>query len=120
VDGRRIRHEPHVPDRPRLIELLRNARGFVLYSTFENWSLAADEAAACGLPLLLPGQNWSRERFGTTARFFSRRNPRENVEILRAFHTDCPSLPVPPKPKSWREVAEQLKGIYQRLLAERG
>jgi glycosyltransferase involved in cell wall biosynthesis len=47
-----------------MIGLLQRARGFVLNSRFENWSLAAHEAAACGLPLLLPDLPWSREQFG--------------------------------------------------------
>ena len=118
VDGRLIRHEPHVADRARLVELMRRARGFALYSTYENWSLAADEAAACGLPLLLPDLPWSRERFGANAQYFSQKSGGENVRRLRAFFDQCPTLPAPPKPCSWTDAALKLKGIYAELIAQ--
>ena len=117
VDGRLIRHEPHVADRSKLIECLRNARGFTLFSTYENWSLATDEAAACGLPLLLPDLNWARERFGSSARYFQKGDAQANVKILRAFFDDCPTLPAPPRPQSWDAVAAKLKTIYAELIA---
>jgi glycosyltransferase involved in cell wall biosynthesis len=117
VDGRFVRHEMHVANRLKLIELLQNARGFTLFSTFENWSLATDEAAACGLPLLLPDMNWSRERFGDAAQYFTRGNHHRNAEILRSFFDQCPNLPAPPRPASWNTVAVKLKGIYEKLLS---
>src|SRR6266705_2505761 len=64
VDGCWVQYHPHVSSEPDMIKLLGAARGFVLMSEFENWCLSAHEAAACGLPVLLPDQNWSRERFG--------------------------------------------------------
>lgn len=64
VDNKYVRHQPHVASEQEMIGLLQRARGFVLNSRFENWSLAAHEAAACGLPLLLPDLPWSREQFG--------------------------------------------------------
>ena len=53
-----------------MVALLQASRGFVLMSQFENWCLSAHEAVACGLPVLVPDQNWSRERFGNAARYF--------------------------------------------------
>jgi glycosyltransferase involved in cell wall biosynthesis len=64
VDNKYVRHQPHVASEQEMIGLLQRARGFVLNSRFENWSLAAHEAAACDLPLLLPDLPWSREQFG--------------------------------------------------------
>lgn len=116
VDGKLVRHEPHSDDRAKLAELIRGARGFVHFSTYENWSLAADEAAACGLPLLLPDLPWSRERFGTCARFLETHPGAENIRRLRAFFDDCPALPVPPRPHSWNDVAAKLKAIYAELI----
>jgi glycosyltransferase involved in cell wall biosynthesis len=119
VDGRLIRHEPHVADRARLVELMRGARGCALYSTYENWSLAADEAAACGLPLLLPDLPWSRERFGSQAHYFAPQPGDENIRRLRAFFDQCPTLPAPPRPQSWSAVAATLKDIYAELIRRR-
>jgi glycosyltransferase involved in cell wall biosynthesis len=114
VDDRWIKYHPHVVTEGEMIELLRGARGFVLNSEFENWSLSASEAVACGLPLLLRDQKWSRERFGNQSRYFTAPGRRENVEILRRFYEDCPHLP-PPKIKlfSWVEVAERLQNVYR-------
>jgi hypothetical protein len=73
---------------------------------------------ACGLPLLVQDQKWSRERFGHQAHYFDRVgfSPR-NVEILKQFHAAAPTLPAPAIPlPSWREVAAQLKQVYERVL----
>ena len=121
IDDHWVKYHPHVESESELVRLLQSARGFVLMSMWENWSLIAHEAAACGLPLLVPDQNWSRERFGSEARYFARRdNRRRNTEILRQFYQYCPSLP-PPKIRlwSWLEVAGQFRTIYQSLCASR-
>ena len=115
-DNPLLQHRTHVGDRKELASLLRQARGFVLYSTFENWSIAADEASACGLPLLLPDLNWSRERFADSVRYFPGNNGALNSRVLRQFFDDCPRLSPPPKPLSWQEVALKLRDIYQSLL----
>lgn len=116
IDGRFVRHQPHVPNE-ELIPWLQRARGYVLMSRNENWSLAAHEAAACGLPMLVPDQRWSRERFGSQAAYFPRPHTTDPAEALRAFYESCPKLPSPNiKQFSWREVGEQLQRIYQKLL----
>ena len=116
IDDRWVKYHPQVAAAPDLAALLKAARGFVLLSRWENWSLAAHEGAACGLPLLLPDQKWSRERFGSEARYFSR-STQYNVELLRQFHRDAPSLP-PPAVKlfSWIDVAKSLQAVYERVL----
>jgi glycosyltransferase involved in cell wall biosynthesis len=118
IDGRWVKYQPHVESQAEVISLLQSARGFVLMSNYENWSLAAHEAVACGLPLLVQDQKWSRERFGHQAHYFDRVgfSPR-NVEILKQFHAAAPTLPAPAIPlPSWREVAAQLKQVYERVL----
>src|SRR5207253_4613881 len=65
IDDRWVRHHPHVENLAELINLYHGVRGSVVVSRYENWCLVAHEAAACGLPLLLPKQKWSLERFGT-------------------------------------------------------
>jgi glycosyltransferase involved in cell wall biosynthesis len=112
IDSRYVVYHPHVEKELELIGSLQRARGFVLLSEYENWSLAASEATACGLPLLLRDQKWSRERFGTEVRYFEK-SEEANVRILRQFYENAPKLS-PPAVKlfSWDEVAQRLRNIY--------
>lgn len=117
IDGHWVRHHPHVAGEEEMIALLQQARGAVVMSWYENWCLAAHEAAACGLPVLLPDQKWSRERFGAAAHYFAGDVPRD-TEILRTFHDAGPRLPPPGvRLYAWDEVAAQLRAVYGDLLA---
>lgn len=119
VDDRWVRHHPHVESPQEMIALLQAARGFVLYSRYENWSLAASEAAACGLPLLLPDQKWARERFGSQASYFRKELGSENAQVLRRFHQQSPLLPAPRASlRSWEEVGKVLTQVYESALSE--
>lgn len=118
IDQRFVLHREHIAERSELIDLLRSSRGFVIYSRYENWCLSAHEAAACGLPLLVPDLPWSRERFGAQASYLHPRPSRDNVARLSAFYEVCPTLPPPAiKLYSWDEVAEKLEACYRSLLA---
>jgi len=115
VDGKIIKHHSHVKDEADIVQLLRRARGYVLMSRYENWCLAAHEAAGCGLPVLLPDQNWSRERFHDQAHFFPKKG---NAAVaLKEFYDKCPTLPSPQVylPK-WPEAAEMLRTVYNSVL----
>ncbi len=117
IDGRFVKHQMHVRNE-EIVAWLQKARGYVLMSRSENWSLAAHEAAACGLPLLLPDQRWSRERFGNQAVYFPQRLGRRSAIVLRQFYDSCPKLPSPKvELPGWCDVAEKLKRIYSDLLA---
>jgi glycosyltransferase involved in cell wall biosynthesis len=121
VDGQWVRHEPHVANPARMLDLLKSARGAVMMSDFENWCFAAHEAAACGLPLLVQDQKWSRERFGNQVRYFKKIGccP-ENIATLKRFYEDSSRLS-PPRIKffSWHDVAIRLKGVYEKVLNEK-
>jgi len=119
IDGRFVRHEPFVDSPAKMVSLLQAARGFVLMSQFENWCLSAHEAVACGLPLLVPDQNWSRERFGNQARYFPTIGYNAgNVARLKNFYAEAPALPAPAiKLHSWLEVAQELEKVYAQVLA---
>lgn len=118
VDGSTVTHIPHTESVDQMIDLLKAARGYVHYSTFENWCLSAHEAIACGLPLLVPDQPWSRERFGDQATYFPGANPASHAMALRKFHELCGSLPSPKvRLYSWRDVAKELIHHYQRILS---
>jgi glycosyltransferase involved in cell wall biosynthesis len=115
IDNKTVFHRSHVADRQEMMRLLQGARGFVLYSQFENWCLSAQEAIACGLPLLVQDQKWSRERFRDQASYLKYHNGSENVAILRRFYDTCPHLPSPTiKIHSWMDVAAQLISIYEK------
>ena len=118
IDNRWVRHQPHVSSELELIKLYRAARGLVLMSQYENWSFVAQEAAACGLPLLLMDLPWSRERFGGQANYFPRQwNEEAYAAALKGFFENAAALPAPRlKLPSWREVAQQLKQIYEAQL----
>lgn len=116
VDGRLVKHHAHISSVEEMIAQYRQARAFVLMSRFENWCLAAHEAAACGLPALLPDLPWARERFGDQARYFPKRS-RGAASTLRTFYDESPSLPAPKiRLYNWTEVAEILRELYSRLL----
>jgi glycosyltransferase involved in cell wall biosynthesis len=117
VDNEFVLHHAHVQGERAMIDLLRGARGLVLMSQYENWSLAAHEAAACGLPLLLSDQKWARERFGSQAHYFSKRGKDAAVASLQNFYRQSPGLPAPKvRLYSWTEVAEVLRTAYANLL----
>ena len=119
IDGRWVKHQPHVDSESEMISLLQAARGFVLMSWYENWCLSAHEAAACGLPLLVLDQNWSRERFGDRIKFFGKLGVNdENSWALKNFYDAAPQLTAPAvKLYSWQEVAAELKKTYAAVLA---
>jgi glycosyltransferase involved in cell wall biosynthesis len=122
VDGVWVRHLPHVNDPAAMIALLHRARGAVVMSQFENWCLVAHEAAACGLPVLLPDQKWSRELFGDQAHYFDSLGYCErNIEILKQFYADAPNLPSPNiQLLSWADIAKRLKSVYEQVLVNLG
>ena len=117
VDNKFVKHHAHVEGEAGMINLLQQSRGFVLMSRFENWSLSAHEAAACGLPLLLSDQRWAHERFGDQASYFSGQGKPAALAALRRFYEQCPTLP-PTKVRlySWKEVAVTLRDTYAQLL----
>lgn len=116
VDGKYVRHHSHVTSEKEMIHLLQSARGFVLMSQHENWCLSAHEAAACGLPLLVPDQNWSRERFGEEASYFTG-HLGQDVEVIRKFHANAVSAKAPKvKLWSWKEAVVCLTSCYDRVL----
>jgi len=113
---RALRYEGPVADRSRLAGIYREARGFALLSQWESLSISALEAAAGGCPLLLSDLPWAHSVFGDKAAYCPITSANRTALILRRFYDEAPRLQPPPKPKSWLEVAQQLKGIYETAL----
>jgi glycosyltransferase involved in cell wall biosynthesis len=117
IDNRFVFHRPHITDLASMKEVVSEARGFVLYSIYENWSLAAHEAAACGLPLLLPDTKWARECFTNQAVYLSSKGKQAHALELREFYECADRLPVPKISNySWSEVAKRLLLVYEGIL----
>jgi glycosyltransferase involved in cell wall biosynthesis len=94
---------------------LHAARGFVLPSTMETQSLAALEAAAVGLPLLLSDLPWARTTFRTNATYLPLCSGLLLADYLKSFFDRALRLPVPSRPQRWSEVAQSLQAIYQSV-----
>ena len=116
-----LRYEGGISDRSQMADIYKGARGFVLLSTMESRSLSSEEAAAAGCPLLLSDLQWARCTFESNATYCPITNKTEaTAQTLKSFHIQAPNLPIPSKPKTWNDVALQLKGIYEELLNEKG
>jgi glycosyltransferase involved in cell wall biosynthesis len=114
-----LRYEGSVENRAQLAAIYQQARGFVLLSQAESLSLSAMEAAACGCPLLLSDLPWARTAFGTAASYCPLADAATTAPFLRAFYDQAPTLPHPPRPASWLQVGQMLKGIYQSVCGAR-
>jgi glycosyltransferase involved in cell wall biosynthesis len=116
-----IRYEGGVGNRTELAKIYRAARGFVLLSSMESLSLSALEAAACECPLLLSDLPWARSSFTGVAEFCPvTSSTTVTATALKKFYAAAPGLPPPPRPATWPEVAQQLKAIYEKVLAGGG
>lgn len=112
-----VRYEGAINGRAKLAAIYQRARGFVLLSTMESLSLSALEAAASGCPLLLADLPWARCTFEGKASYCpAGAAAGETAAVLKRFYDAAPSLPVPPRPKTWLQIAEQIKEIYASLL----
>jgi glycosyltransferase involved in cell wall biosynthesis len=110
-----VRYGGGVSNRRALADIYQQARGFVLLSTMESLSLSALEAAASGCPLLLSDLPWSRCTFGNSATYCPVVNTQSTAAILRTFYDQAPTLPKPPPPCRWSDVATQLLQIYKSV-----
>lgn len=111
-----LRHEGPINDRSKLAAAYREARGFILLSTMETRSLAAEEASACECPLLLSDLPWARSVFGSKASYCPITTTAKTAAILRQFYEAASALPRPARPVSWVEVAHQFQAIYGQVL----
>jgi glycosyltransferase involved in cell wall biosynthesis len=111
-----VRYDGPINDREKLVRAYREARGFVLLSTWESLSLSALEAAAGECPLLLSDLPWARSVFADKASYCPlSRSPERTGGVLRRFYDAAPNLTLPPKPPTWAAVAAQLKRLYEGL-----
>jgi glycosyltransferase involved in cell wall biosynthesis len=112
-----VRFEGPVSDRVRLAEIYREARGFVLLSAVESLSISALEAAACECPLLLGDLPWARTAFGDSASYCPLGSVRVTARRLRQFYDQAHTVPRPPRPAGWLQIARQLTAVYESICA---
>jgi len=110
-----LRFEGAISDREQLARVYREAHGFVLLSTMETRSLAAEEAAACECPLLLSDLPWAKSVFGSHAAYCPITSPSRSASYLRAFYDAAPGMKPAPGPLPWPEVGRQFAAVYSRL-----
>ena len=83
---------------------------------WESLSLAALEASAGECPLLLSDVPWARSVFGQHVSYCPITPAVEKTAaVLHRFYAAAPQLKSPPKPLTWRQVATQLKALYEQL-----
>src|SRR5262249_22789403 len=89
VDGRLIRYTGFV-SRDEKHRLLRGARGFVHMSQYESGCIALYEAAAAGLPLLLPTLPWATGVYqhARDKQFVPIKSPQFLAAKLRKFYDE--------------------------------
>ncbi len=112
-----IRYQGAISDRRELARVYRQARGFVLLSQWESLSLSALEAAACKCPLLLSDLPWAHSAFGEHVSYCPIASPEKTAGVLKKFYDVAPTLPAPPKPSTWLDVAQQLRKVYETVLS---
>ncbi len=116
-----VRYEGAIHDRARLVQVYREARGFVLLSGMETLSLSALEAAACECPLLLSRLPWATTVFHERACYCPLGAPAaRTASFLRQFYDAAPGLKPPPRPLTWLQVGQQLKRLYESLFNPSG
>ncbi len=99
---------------------LKQARGFVLLSMFESGCVAAYEAAAAGLPLLLPDLPWATNGYPRDSRIthVSLGAAPAVATGLRAFYAQAHrSNNQTFEVQSWRAVAQKYVEIYESLMS---
>ena len=117
VDDRFVRYGGFVSEEEKC-RLLRGARGFVLLSQFESGCFAVYEAAAAGLPMLLPKLPWACYYPENDGISFVRRLtvPQARsalTEFYRIAHRRPTSLFYV---NSWDDIARQYLEVYQEVL----
>lgn len=118
ADGKLVRYAGFVSVEEKY-RLLRRARGFALLSHFESGCIALYEAAAAGLPLLLPDLPWASKVYGHLEHVsLTRLAKAENLApVLKNFYEGARRYPEQTFPiPSWKQVAEQYVQIYKKLL----
>jgi glycosyltransferase involved in cell wall biosynthesis len=116
IDNKNVIYKGHVEGKEK-DNYLKGASGFVLLSHQENDSIAVREAAAAGLPMLLPDLPWAHS-YGNCGDVYYV-NIKNNAVVAnhlasffeRSKRLDHPTFQV----MTWKEIAEAYVQVYQRV-----
>ncbi len=118
VDQKLVRYPGYVTEEEKW-RILREARGFVLWSQFESGCIAVYEAAASGLPMLLPDLPWASREYGKVdgVELVSPEQPDLAVKKLSDFYSRSHRRSVPLfQIGTWKEVARRYLEVYQSIV----
>lgn len=118
VDGRFVRY-PGFVSKEEKHRLIRSARGFALLSQFESGCIALYEAAAAGLPLLLPRLPWATSVYRTARdkEFVAVESAENLAPHLRRFYEQASRKPGQTFPiSSWRDIGSKYVSIYESVM----
>jgi glycosyltransferase involved in cell wall biosynthesis len=118
VDGKIVRYPGFVSTEEKW-RYLRGARGFALLSQFESGCIAAYEAGAAGLPLLLSDLPWASRVYAKAraVKFVRLRSIAEIAADLGSFYALAHRQPGTTFPLlTWRQVAEKYADVYRTIL----
>ena len=121
VDQRWVRY-PGFVSREEKHRSIRQARGFALLSQFESGCIALYEAAAAGLPLLLPELPWATRVYqhARDKEFLPLQSAERLAPALRKFYDRANRLPGQSFPiMTWREIARRYVEIYETIEARK-
>ncbi len=120
VDNKYVFYHGFVSEEEKY-ELLIKAKGFVLLSRFESGCVAVYEAAAAGLPLLLPSLPWAETGYPDTKYLSHVRltNIKNIANGLTSFYENNKrqsdmTFPV----LSWNDIAKKYVEIYEKVMNE--
>ncbi len=114
VDGKYVCYHGFVSEEEKY-ERLIHARGFVLLSQFESGCVAVYEAAAAGLPLLLPALPWAQTGYpdAEALMFMPLGSAQQAARSLAKFYERSTrqsemTFPV----SSWSDIAQKYLAVY--------
>jgi glycosyltransferase involved in cell wall biosynthesis len=117
ADGRWVRY-PGFVSREEKHRLIRQARGFALLSQFESGCIALYEAAAAGLPLLLPELPWATRVYqhAHDKKFLALQSADRLAPALRNFYDRVQRLTTQTFPiMTWSDIARRYIDLYEAL-----
>jgi hypothetical protein len=58
---------------------------------------------------------WAKGAFGEQASYCPVSSVAQTAPVLRKFYDQAPTLPKPPLPLTWDDVAKKLVALYERI-----
>jgi len=111
---------PATGDRNFLASLLKNTKVLAQPSFYETPGLAALEAAACGMAVVVSERGCTREYFGDEAHYCDPTDPHSIREAIEAALAGGPSEWLKERIRqefTWQRAAEETKLAYRQLLS---